>query len=104
MVEITNNNDDNSKVSFVKLTPQHRKDRLARMLRNKALKIEIETDLFESYPSFTAEINIGETDKNIKQEEIFGRIINQLPPDNDTVYIGYDKILPIQKWIYIKKS
>ena len=104
MVEITNNNDDNSKVSFVKQTPQHPKDRLARMLRNKALKIEIETDLFESYPSFAAEINIGETDKNIKQEEIFGRIINQLPPDNDTVYIGYDKILPIQKWIYIKKS
>ena len=74
------------------------------MLRNKALKIEIETDLFESYPSFTAEINIGETDKNIKQEEIFGRIINQLPPDNDTVYIGYDKILPIEKQDLYKKE
>ena len=32
-----------------------------------------------------ADINIVETDENIKQEETFDRIINQLPPDNDTV-------------------
>ena len=28
-VEITNNNDDNNKVSFVKQTPQHPKNKLA---------------------------------------------------------------------------
>ena len=38
-----------------------------------------------------ADIKIVETDKNIKQEETFDRIINQLPPDNDTVYIDHDK-------------
>ena len=52
-VEITNNNDDNSEVSFIKQTPQHTKDKLARMLRNKAPKIEIDADVLENYPSFT---------------------------------------------------
>ena len=90
-IEITNNNDDNTKVHFVKQTPQHPKQRSARMLRNKALTIEIDADVLENYPSFTTDINIDETDKNIKQEEVFNRIINQLPPDNDTVYIGHVK-------------
>ena len=36
------------------------------MLRNKAPTIEIDTDVLENYPSFTADINIDETDKNIK--------------------------------------
>ena len=45
----------------------------------------------ENYPSFTADINIDETNKNIKQEEVFDRTINQLPPDNDTVYIDHDR-------------
>ena len=45
----------------------------------------------ENYPSFTADINIDETNKNIKQEEVFHRTINQLPPDNDTVYIDHDR-------------
>ena len=90
-IEITNNNDDNTKVRFVKQTPQHPKQRSARMLRNKALTIEIDADVLENYPSFTTDINIDETDKNIKQEEVFNRIINQLPPDNDTVYIGHVK-------------
>ena len=61
------------------------------MLRNKALTIEINADVLENYPSFTADINIDETDKNIKQEEVFDRIINQLPPDKDTVYIDHNK-------------
>ena len=90
-IEITNNNDDNSKVSFAKQTPQYPKQRSARMLRNKALTIEINADVLENYPSFTADINIDETDKNIKQEEVFDRIINQLPPDKDAVYIDHDK-------------
>ena len=60
------------------------------MLRNKAPTIEIDADVLENYPSFTADININETDKNIKQK-VFGRIINQLRPDNDTVYIDHDK-------------
>ena len=90
-IEITNNNDDNSKVSFAKQTPQYPKQRSARMLRNKALTVEINADVLENYPSFTADINIDETDKNIKQEEVFDRIINQLPPDKDTVYIDHNK-------------
>ena len=98
--EITNNNDDNSKVSFVKQTPQYPKQRSARMLRNKALTIEIDADVLENYPSFTTDINIDETDKNIKQEEVFDRIINQLPPDNDTVYIGHVK----KKKIRVKRE
>ena len=60
------------------------------MLRNKAPTIEIDADVLENYPSFTADININETDKNIKQK-VFDRIINQLRPDNDTVYIDHDK-------------
>ena len=64
--------------------------RLARMLWNKAPTIEIDADVLENYPSFTADININETDKNIKQK-VFDRIINQLRPDNDTVYIDHDK-------------
>ena len=47
--------------------------------------------MLEQYPSFTADININETDKNIKQKEVFDRLINQLPPDDDTVYIDNDK-------------
>ena len=38
------------------------------MLRNKAPTIEIDADVLENYPSFTADININETDKNIKQK------------------------------------
>ena len=90
-VEITNNNDDSSEVSFVKQTPQHQKYRLARLLRNKAPAIEIDADVLENYPSFTADINTDETDENIKQEEVFDRIMNPLPPDNDTVFINHDK-------------
>ena len=69
-VEITNNNDDNSEVSFVKQTPQHPKDRLTRMLRNKTPTIEINADVLENYSSSIADINIDKTDKNIKQEEV----------------------------------
>ena len=36
-------------------------------------------------------MNIDETDKNLKHEEVFDRLINQLPPDNDTVCIDHDK-------------
>ena len=43
------------------------------MLRNKAPTIEIDADVLEQYPSFTAEINIDETDRNIKQEEVSDR-------------------------------
>ena len=81
-VEITNNNDDNSEVLS--------KDRLARILQNKAPTKEIDADVLEQYPSFTADININETDKNIKQQNVFGTL-SQLPPDNDTVYIDHDK-------------
>ena len=52
---------------------QHPKDILARMLRNKAPTTEIDADVLEQYPSFTAEINIDETDRNIKQEEVSDR-------------------------------
>ena len=51
-------------------------------LRNKAPTIKIDADVLENYPSFTADINIVETDKNIKQEEVF---------NNDTVSIDHDK-------------
>ena len=61
------------------------------MLRNKAPAIEIDADVLENYPSFTADINTDETDENIKREEVFDRIMNPLPPDNDTVFINHDK-------------
>ena len=93
MVEITNNNEENSEVGFVKQTLQNPKDRLARMLRNKSPTTEIDVDVLENYPSFTAGINIHKTDENIKQEEVFDRIINQFPPDYDTVYTDHDKKL-----------
>ena len=72
-VENKNNNDDDDEVSFVKQTLQHPKDILARMLRNEAPTTEIDADVLEQYPSFTAEINIDETDRNIKQEEVSDR-------------------------------
>ena len=72
-VENKNNNDNDDEVSFVKQTLQHPKDILARMLRNKAPTTEIDADVLEQYPSFTAEINIDETDRNIKQEEVSDR-------------------------------
>ena len=81
-VEITNNNDGNSEVPS--------KDRLARILQNKAPTKEIDAHVLEQYPSFTADININETDKNIKQQNVFGTL-SQLPPDNDPVYIDHDK-------------
>ena len=61
------------------------------MLRYKVLTIEIDADVLEKCCPFTAYININETDKNIKQEELFDRVINKLPPDNDIVYIDHDK-------------
>ena len=51
----------------------------------------MDAKVLEHYPSFTADINVDETDKNLKPEEVFDRLINQLPPDNDTVYIDHDK-------------
>ena len=78
-------------MTFVKQTPQHPRDRLARMLKNKTPTIEIDADVLENYPSFTVDINIDETDRNIKEEEVFDKIINQLPPDNDTIYIEHNK-------------
>ena len=71
--------------------PQHPKNRLARMLWNREPTIEIDADVLEIYHSFTADINIDKTDKNIKQEEVFDPLINQLPPNNDIVYIDHDK-------------
>ena len=65
-VEITNNNDDNDEVRFIKQTLQHPKNILARILWNKASTIEIDADVLEQYPAFTANINIDEAYKNIK--------------------------------------
>ena len=50
------------------------------MLRNKAPTIEVDADVLEKYTSFTAKVNIDETDKNIKKEDVFERLRNQLPP------------------------
>ena len=61
------------------------------MLRNKAQTIEIDAYVLEQYPSFTADINNDETDKNTKLEEVFDGLINLLSPENDTVYINHDK-------------
>ena len=55
---------------------------MLQMLQNKALTIKIDADVLENYPSFTADTNIDETDKNIKQEEVFS---------NNTIYIDHDK-------------
>ena len=55
------------------------------------MTMEIDADVLENYPSFTANINIDKTDKNIKQEEVFDQLISQLLPDNDIVYIDHDK-------------
>ena len=89
VVKITNNDDDN--VSFLQQKLQYPRDRSATMLRNKAPTIEMEAKVLEHYPSFTADTSVNETDKNLKPEEVFDRLINQLPPDNDTVYTGHDK-------------
>ena len=78
-------------MTFVKQTPQHPRDRLARMFRSKTPVIERDAKVLENYVSFTADINIDEMDRNIKQEEVFDKIINQLPPDNDTIYIEHNK-------------
>ena len=87
-IDITKNNDDD-KVTFVKQTAQHPRD--ATMLQNKTLTIEVDADVVQNYPSLTADVNIDETDKNIKHEEVFDKIINQLPPDNDTIHIEHNK-------------
>ena len=65
-VEIRNNNDDKREVSFVKQMQQHPRDRLARILRNKAPTIEIDAGVLENYPSFTADINIDKLLQNNK--------------------------------------
>ena len=89
LVEINANNDDD--VTFVKQSPQHLRNRLARMLQDETPRIEVDAEVLEAYPSFTANITIDETDKDKKQEEIFDKIINQLRPENDTIYIDHDK-------------
>ena len=61
------------------------------MLRNKTPTIEIDADVSENCPSFTADINIDETDRSIKLEEVLHKIINQLPPGNDTIYTEHSK-------------
>ena len=30
-------------------------------------------------------------DRNMKQEEVFDKVINQLPPDSDTIYMEHNK-------------
>ena len=88
-VEINANNDND--VTFVKQMPQHPRDGLARMLQDKTPRIEVDAWVLEVYPSFTANITLDETDKDKKQKEIFDKIINQLLPDNDTIYIDHDE-------------
>ena len=61
------------------------------MLQYQKPTIEIDANVLKNYPSLNADINIDETGKYIKQEEVFHRMINQLPPDNDIVYIDHDK-------------
>ena len=75
-VNITNN--DANSVSFLKQKLQYQRDRLARMLRNKVPTIETDPDMLEQYPSFTADINIDETDKNLKHKEVFERLIKSI--------------------------
>ena len=87
-IDITKDNDDD-KVTFVKQTAQHPRD--ATMLQNKTLTTEVDADVVENYPSLTADVNIDETDKNVKHEEVFDKIINQLPPDDDTIHIEHNK-------------
>ena len=87
-IDITKDNDDD-KVTFVKQTAQHPRD--ATMLQNKTLTIEVDADVVENYASLTADVNIDETDKNVKHEEVFDKIINQLPPDDDTIHIEHNK-------------
>ena len=87
-VEINANDDD---VTFVQQMPQHPRDGLARMLQDKTPRTEVDAWVLEVYPSFTANIALNETDKDKKQKEIFDKIINQLLPGNDTIYIDHDE-------------
>ena len=76
---------------YVLSNKQRNIQKIHQQIRHKAPTVEIDADVLENYPSFTADINIDETNKNIKQEEVFDKTINQLPPDNDTVYIDHDR-------------
>ena len=87
-VEINPNNDDD--VTFVKQTPQHPRCRLARMLQDETSRIEVDAEVLEAYLLFSANITLDETNKDKKKEEIFNKIMNQLPPDN-TIYTDHDK-------------
>ena len=70
---------------------RHNIQKISKDAKRKAPTRETDAGVLENYPSFTADINIDKTDKNIKEEEVFDSIINQLPPDNNTVYIDHDK-------------
>ena len=47
-VEINANNDDD--VTLVKQLPQYPRDRLARMLQDETLRIEVDSEVLETYP------------------------------------------------------
>lgn len=78
-------------VEYVKTVPVHSRDRVSRKNRNVPAKIFVQNQVLKDLPYFNIKIKVNEVVKNKRREDVFDKIIKQLPPNNDEYFIQHDK-------------
>ena len=81
----------NREVRYIKTNPAHPRYRMDHILRNQPANIMVDADVLKNLLYFNAKIKFVEVNKIKRQEAIMDKLINQLPPNNDTYYIEHNR-------------
>ena len=117
--KIKNENAEDN-VVFIKQLPSHPRDRMKRinkrqtkeavkkvvekiknnekyanqikqMINYQQPKVYLDTDVITELPNFNTAIKVDSTNRRDRDNEIFNKIISQLPPDKDRYYIEHSR-------------
>ena len=65
---------------------------MSKRLKNKPANIVCDEEFLKEFPCFNRKIRVNEIDKIKRREAITYKIPEQIPSDNDTYYVKYNRV------------
>ena len=66
-------------------------NQIKQMINYQRPKVYLDTDVITELPNFNTAIKVDSTNRRDRDNEIFNKIISQLPPDKDRYYIEHSR-------------
>ena len=66
-------------------------NQIKQMINYQQPKVYLDTDVITELPNFNTAIKVDSTNRRDRDNEIFNKIISQLPPDKDRYYIEHSR-------------